>query len=96
VSAPDGDLPTVAGAPSPELARVRRRALGPRSSTEIRRDIELQRHELARSVEALRGRVRELTDWRRQVREHQRELVIGAAAIGFAVGGLIAMRRARR
>ena len=45
------------------------------------------------SVEALRGRVTELTDWRRQVREHKRELVIGAAIVGFAVGGLMALRR---
>ena len=42
---------------------------------------------------ALRGRVTELTDWRRQVREHQRELVIGAAVAGFVVGGIIALRR---
>ena len=38
-------------------------------------------------------RVAELTDWRRQVREHKRELVIGAAIVGFAVGGLMALRR---
>jgi len=66
-----------------------------RSSGEIRRDIEIQRQDLGRSVEALRGRVTELTDWRRQVREHQRELVVGAAIVGFAVGGLIALRRRR-
>ena len=64
-----------------------------RSSAQIRRDIELQREELGRSVEALRGRVAELTDWRRQIREHRRQLIIGAAVVGFAVGGLIALRR---
>lgn len=64
-----------------------------RSSAQIRRDVELQRQELGRSVEALRGRVAELTDWRRQVREHRRELIIGAAVVGFAVGGLMALRR---
>jgi len=64
-----------------------------RSSAEIRRDIEAQRQQLGRSVEALRGRVAELTDWRRQVREHRRELIIGAAVVGFAVGGLMALRR---
>ena len=64
-----------------------------RSSAQIRADIERQREDLSRSVEALRGRVTELTDWRRQVREHRRELVIGAAVVGFAVGGLIALRR---
>ena len=66
-----------------------------RSSEQIRSDIEAQRHELGRSVEALRNRVAELTDWRRQVREHRRELVMGAAIIGFAVGGLFAARRRR-
>jgi hypothetical protein len=64
-----------------------------RSSDQIREDIEQQRTELGRSVEALRGRVAELTDWRRQVRAHQRELAIGAAVVGFAIGGLIALRR---
>ena len=64
-----------------------------RSSAEIRADIERQRDELSRSVEALRTRVTELTDWRRQVREHRRELIVGAAVVGFAVGGLIALRR---
>ena len=65
----------------------------PRSASEIRADIERQRQELSHSVEALRDRVTELTDWRRQVREHRRELIIGAAAVGFAVGGLMALRR---
>jgi hypothetical protein len=64
-----------------------------RDSAQIRADIERQRTELGRSVEALRGRVGELTDWRRQIRAHQRELAIGAAVVGFAVGGLIALRR---
>jgi hypothetical protein len=64
-----------------------------RSAAEIRADIERQREELSHSVEALRSRVTELTDWRRQVREHRRELIIGAAVVGFAVGGLMALRR---
>ena len=65
------------------MTRTRRRAkstsrgseiehrLPGRSPAEIRRDIDLQRQDLGRSVEALRGRVAELTDWRRQVREHR-------------------------
>jgi Protein of unknown function (DUF3618) len=81
----------VSGAGEP-VARPAAGAPG-RSSAEIRRDIEAQREQLGRSVEALRGRVAELTDWRRQVREHRRELVIGAAVVGFAVGGLLALRR---
>jgi Protein of unknown function (DUF3618) len=65
-----------------------------RSSAEIRRDIDVQRQQLGTSVEALRGRVNELTDWRRQAREHKRELIIGAAAVGFLVG--IRLMRGRR
>lgn len=64
-----------------------------RSAAQIRRDIEIQRQDLGRSVEQLRTRVSELTDWRRQVREHKRELIVGAAIVGFAVGGWLALRR---
>jgi hypothetical protein len=64
-----------------------------RSAAEIRADIEVQRRDLGHSVQVLRGRVAELTDWRRQVREHRRELVIGAAVAGFAIGGILALRR---
>ncbi|MEX0972817.1 MAG: DUF3618 domain-containing protein [Solirubrobacterales bacterium] len=66
-----------------------------RTSAEIRRDIDLQRQDLGRSVESLRGRVTELTDWRRQVREHRSQLIVGAAVAGFAIGGLMALRRRR-
>jgi hypothetical protein len=76
-----------------ERTQRARPAPGTRSAQEIRNDIVREREELGREVEALRGRVRELTDWRRQVREHKRELAIGAAVVGFAVGGLIALRR---
>jgi hypothetical protein len=67
-----------------------------RSAEEIRRDIELQQRQLGTSVEALRGRVTELTDWRRQVSEHKRELIIGAAAVGFLVGARLMLGRRRR
>ena len=66
-----------------------------RSSQEIRRDIEVQREQLGHSVEVLRHRVGELTDWRRQVREHRRELIVGAAVAGFVIGGIAALRRRR-
>ena len=66
-----------------------------RSADQIRRDIDVQRRQLGTSVEALRGKVTELTDWRRQVREHQRELIIGAAAVGFAIGVRAMLRRRR-
>ena len=81
----------VAGAGEP-VARPAR-VPSERSSQDIRKDIETARVELGHAVETLRGRVNELTDWRRQVREHQRELVIGAAVVGFAVGGFLALRR---
>ncbi len=66
-----------------------------RSAQEIRRDIEVQREQLGHSVEMLRFRVGELTDWRRQVREHRQELIAGAAIAGFVIGGIVALRRRR-
>ena len=67
-----------------------------RSPAEIRRDIDLKRRELGSSVEALRGRVNELTDWRRQVEEHKDQLVMGAAAVGFLIGARAMLRRRKR
>jgi hypothetical protein len=66
-----------------------------RSADEIRRDIDLQRRQLGTNVEALRGKVTEVTDWRRQVEEHKQQLIIGAAAVGFLVG-IKLMRSHRR
>lgn len=66
-----------------------------RSPAEIRRDIDVQRRQLGTSVEALRHRVTELSDWRRQVREHQTQLIVGAAAVGFAIGVRAMLRRRR-
>lgn len=79
----------------PEPSRPATPGMPGRSASEIRRDIDLQRRDLGRSVESLRGRVTELTDWRRQVREHRNELIVGAAVVGFAVGGLMMLRRRR-
>jgi hypothetical protein len=78
-----------AGEPVAREARVPQE----RSAAQIRQDIEVARSDLSGSLQSLRGRIAELTDWRRQVREHQRELVIGAAVAGFVIGGLIALRR---
>jgi Protein of unknown function (DUF3618) len=64
-----------------------------RTPAQIRRDIDAQRQDLGHSVEELRTRVTELTDWRRQVREHRSQLIVGAAVVGFAVGGLMMLRR---
>ena len=50
--------------------------------------------QLGTNVEALRGKVTEVTDWRRQVEEHKQQLIIGAAAVGFLIG--IKLMRGRR
>ncbi|MGN6256011.1 MAG: DUF3618 domain-containing protein [Solirubrobacterales bacterium] len=67
-----------------------------RSPAEIRRDIDLKRRELGSSVEALRHRVNELTDWRRQAEEHKQQLIVGAAAVGFFIGVRAMMKRRKR
>ena len=67
-----------------------------RTAAEIRRDIDLQQAELARSVVALRGRVNELIDWRRQISEHREQLIRGAAVAGFVIGGMAMLKRRRR
>jgi hypothetical protein len=79
----------------PEQARPAAPGRPGRSAAEIRRDIDVQRQDLGHSLEVLRGKFAELTDWRRQVREHKNELVVGAAVVGFAVGGFLALRRRR-
>jgi hypothetical protein len=81
---------------SPEPIRSSTAGSPGRTAAQIRRDIDLQRRDLGSSVELLRGRVAELTDWRRQVREHKDQLVVGAAIAGFALGGLMMLRRRRR
>jgi hypothetical protein len=61
-----------------------------RSSEEIRSAIEADRQQLGTAVEKLRVEVTELTDWRKQLRTHQREIVMGAAVAGFVIGGGVA------
>jgi hypothetical protein len=61
-----------------------------RSPEEIRASIEKNRQELGSSLEKLRVEVGELMDWREQLRTHQRDVMIGAAAAGFVLGGGIA------
>jgi hypothetical protein len=63
-----------------------------RSPAEIRDSIESNRQELAVSLENLRGEVARVTDWRGQIQRHQRELVMGAAAVGV----LMVLRGRRR
>ena len=61
-----------------------------RTPEEIRASIEANRKELGTSVERLRQEVAVLTDWRRQLRKHQKQAIIGAAVAGFIIGGGIA------
>jgi hypothetical protein len=72
-----------------------------RTPDEIRRSIESNRAELALSLGRLRGEVAEVTDWRKQIARHRKEVVVGAAVAGFVIGGGIAaiggvLRRRRR
>lgn len=61
-----------------------------RTPDEIRRSIEANRADLAVSLDKLRGEVVELTDWRKQIQTHQKQVLIGAAVAGFVIGGGIA------
>jgi hypothetical protein len=61
-----------------------------RSPEDIRRSIEANRAELGVAVEQLRGELTKATDWRAQVKRHQKEIMIGAAVTGFVLGGGIA------
>jgi hypothetical protein len=67
-----------------------------RSPTEIRDSMEANRAELEVSLQRLRGEVAELTDWRAHVARHRREIMVGAAVIGFVLGARGLRRRRRR
>jgi len=79
----------------PEPVRRSTAGLPGRTPAQIRADIEAQRRDLGNSVDQLRTRVAELADWRRQAREHRSQLIVGAAAVGFVVGGMMMLRRRR-
>jgi hypothetical protein len=61
-----------------------------RSPEEIRQSLQATRTELTYSLNDLQGKVRELTNWRRQLAENKRTAVIGAAVAGFLIGGGVA------
>ena len=61
-----------------------------RTPQEIRASIEQNRRELGTSLERLRGDVVRVTDWRSQLRRHQRQAIIGAGVAGFVLGGGLA------
>lgn len=56
----------------------------------IRQSIEDTRNELVFSVNDLRTKVNELTNWRRQLAENRQTALIGAAVAGFVIGGGVA------
>ena len=61
-----------------------------RTPEEIRASIEANRVELAHSLVRLRGEVAEITDWRKQILTHRKQVLIGAGVAGFVIGGGIA------
>ena len=61
-----------------------------RSPELLRASIEDTRKELTFSVNDLRSKVAELTDWRRQLAENRKPALIGAAVAGFVIGGGVA------
>jgi hypothetical protein len=63
---------------------------GARSPEMIRAQIEETRHELAFSVNDLRSKMSEITNWRGQLVRNRRTALIGAAVAGFVIGGGLA------
>ena len=61
-----------------------------RSPEQIRTSIEETRRELAFSVNDLRSKVTEITNWRRQLGENREAVLVGAAVAGFLIGGGVA------
>jgi hypothetical protein len=56
----------------------------------IRASIEETRRELAFSVNDLRSKVAELTNWRGQLVRNRKAALVGAAVAGFVIGGGVA------
>ena len=65
-------------------------ASGARSPEMIRASIEETRHELAFSVNDLRSKMAELTNWRGQLIRNRKAALVGAALAGFVIGGGVA------
>jgi len=61
-----------------------------RSPQEIRLSVQETRRDLEYSLGDLQSKVREITDWKKQLSENREAALIGAAAAGFIIGGGIA------
>jgi hypothetical protein len=56
----------------------------------IRASIEETRRELAFSVNDLRSKMTEITNWRGQLVRNRKAALVGAAVAGFVIGGGVA------
>jgi hypothetical protein len=65
-------------------------ARGQRNPEMIRAEMEETRRELAFSVNDLRSKVTELTNWRGQLIRNRKAALVGAAVAGFVIGGGVA------
>ena len=65
-------------------------ASGSRSPEMIRASIEETRHELAYSVNDLRSKMAEITNWRGQLIRNRKAALVSAAVAGFVIGGGVA------
>jgi hypothetical protein len=65
-------------------------ASGTRNPEMIRASIEETRRELAFSVNDLRGKMNELTNWRGQLVRNRKAALVSAAVAGFVIGGGVA------
>jgi dienelactone hydrolase len=61
-----------------------------RTPEQIRTEIEQTREELAFSVNDLRSKVTQLTNWRRQLAQNRQTALVGAVVAGFVIGGGVA------
>ncbi len=61
-----------------------------RTPEQIRSSIEATREELSYSVNDLRSKIAEVTDWRSQLAKNRQPVLIGAAVAGFVIGGGVA------
>jgi hypothetical protein len=61
-----------------------------RTPEQIRSSIQETRKDLSFSVDDLRSKVTELTNWRRQLADNRTAALAGAAVAGFVIGGGVA------